>query len=74
MTKAADETMLEIAVNAAAGGHDLSGFELVGNSDGHKAGYQARCRNCDQIVWVGFSGMMYSRLDNVCRAPARWRN
>jgi hypothetical protein len=73
MTKAANETMLQIAVNAAAGGHDLTGFEMAANSGGHQAGYRAQCRNCDQTVLVDFNGMIYSRLDDVCRAPARWR-
>ena len=73
MTRAANETMLEIAFNAAASGHDLSGFEMVANANRHQAGYLARCRHCDQIVWVGFSGIVYSRLDVECKAPARWR-
>jgi hypothetical protein len=73
MTKAANEAMLEVAVNAVAGGHDLTGFAMVADANRHKSGYQARCRNCDQIVMVDFSGMLYSRLDDVCRASARWR-
>ena len=70
---AANESMLEIVVDAAAGGHDLAGFELVGNSDGQQAGYQARCRNCDKSVSVSFSRIAYSLLDDECGTPARWR-
>jgi hypothetical protein len=42
VTAPAKETMLEIAVDAAAGGHDLSGFGLVLDHDGDPKGYQAR--------------------------------
>ena len=73
MTKAANEAMLEVAVNAVAGGHDLTGFEMVANANRHESGYQARCRNCDQTVMIDFSGMIYSRLDDVCRVSPHWR-
>jgi len=65
-TTAANETMLQIAVNAAAAGHDLSGFEPVQDADGQPNGHQARCRNCQQSVWVGDNGLMYSLLDDIC--------
>lgn len=61
-----NDTMLEIAVNAAAAGHDLSGFESVDKVDGNSSGYQARCRNCSQTAWVAFSGLTYSLLDSTC--------
>ena len=50
---AANEAMLEIAVNAAAAGDDLGGFEPVDAVDGLPNGYQARCRKCGRTAWVG---------------------
>ena len=47
-TTAANESMLEIAVNAAAAGHDLTGFEPVDSTVGLPDGYEARCRGCGQ--------------------------
>jgi hypothetical protein len=38
---AANDTMLEVAVNAAASGHDPGGFEPVTDADGRPNGYQA---------------------------------
>ena len=52
-TAAAYESMLEIAVNAAAGGHNLTGFEAVEGPDG---GHQAECRRCGMTAWVGGDG------------------
>jgi hypothetical protein len=66
VTAPAKEAMLKIAVDAAAGGHDLSGFGLVLDPDGEPNGYQAQCRQCDQTVWVGFDGLMYSLLSDSC--------
>ena len=63
---AANESMLEIAVNAAAAGHDLSGFEPVQDGDAKPNGYQAKCRKCGQTAWVGDSGLIYSLLDSEC--------
>lgn len=69
VTAAAKESMLEIAVNAASGGHDLSGFGLVEDHDGQPNGYQARCRKCNLTAWVDFSGMMYNLLADECPDP-----
>ena len=66
VTAPANESMLEIAVNAAAGGHDLGGFGLVHDHDNNPNGYQARCRKCDLTAWVDFSGMMYNLLADEC--------
>ena len=62
----ANDSMLEIAVNALAAGHDLSGFEPVQDQDGDPNGYQARCKRCGASVWVGDNGLMYSLLDDIC--------
>ena len=62
----AHESMLSIAVNAAAGGHDLSGFEPVVDADGQPNGHQATCRRCGLSAWVGDNGVIYSLLDDVC--------
>ena len=59
-------SMLEIAVNAAAGGHDLGGFETVGNAGGTINGYQAKCRLCGMTTWVGDNGLRNSLLDDIC--------
>ena len=58
----ADEAMMEIMVNAAAEGHDLTAWVLT--EDG--AGWQARCRRCQGMVWVGMSGVQYSLLAATC--------
>ena len=63
---AANESMLEIAVNAAAAGHDLGGFEPVDDTDGRPAGYQARCRSCGRTAWAGEDGLKYSLLGEYC--------
>jgi hypothetical protein len=63
---AANESMLEIAVNAAAAGHDLSGFRSVNAIEGLPNGYEARCRKCGRTAWVGEDGLMYSLLDSEC--------
>ena len=65
-TTAANETMLELAVNAAGSGHDLGPFEPVTDSDGNPGGYQAVCRRRGLSAWVGESGLRYSLLDDVC--------
>ena len=64
----ANESMLEIAVNAAAVGHDLGGFEKVDSTVGLPDGYEAKCRNCGQTAWVGEDGLTYSLL-NPERCP-----
>lgn len=60
------ESMLEIAVNAAAAGHDLTGFEPVQDADGEPNGYQAHCNLCSMSAWVGDNGLHYSLLADVC--------
>lgn len=39
LTPAAREAMLEFAVNAAGGGHDMTGFEPVDDQDGRPNGF-----------------------------------
>lgn len=65
--EAADEAMMEIMVNAAAEGHDLTAWVLT--EDG--AGWQARCRRCQGTVWVGRSGVQYSLLAETCRGEGQ---
>jgi hypothetical protein len=60
--EAADESMMEIMVNAALAGHDLAEWSLV--EDGR--GWQARCRVCGETVWVGMTGVQYSLLSDRC--------
>ena len=62
----AQESMLQIAVDAAAGGHDLSGFEPVQDADGQPNGFQATCKRCGLTAWVGDNGVQYSLLADVC--------
>ena len=64
---AANESMLEIAVNAAAAGHDLSGFRPVNATEGLPNGYEARCRKCGRTAWVGEDGLQYSLLIDNCK-------
>jgi len=59
-TESAKGAILETQVNAALSGHDIGPFEPVETFEG--AGYQARCRRCNQTAWVGESGLMYSLL------------
>ena len=63
---AANDSMLEVAVNAAAAGHDLTGFEKVDAAVGLPDGYEARCRKCGKTAWVGDDGLMYSLLEERC--------
>ena len=58
---AVNEAMLEIAVNAVGGGHELGGFELT-----ERNGFQAECRRCGMTAWVGVDGVMYSLLGDSC--------
>jgi hypothetical protein len=64
--EAADEAMMEMMVNAAAEGHDLTAWVLT--EDG--TGWQARCRRCQGTAWVGRSGVQYSLLADVCQGKA----
>ena len=66
MTTAANDSMLQIAINAAAAGHDLTGFQPVQDEDDNPNGYEARCRLCSMTAWVDDSGMMYSLLADTC--------
>ena len=56
----ANEAMLEIAVNAALGEHDLSGFDVVDAAVGLPEGFEVRCRRCGRTAWVGEDGLMCS--------------
>lgn len=60
----AGNARIEVMVEAALQGHDLTGFEPV---EGPPPGQQARCRRCGQTAWVGESGLVYSLLDDVCQ-------
>lgn len=64
---AADEAMMEIMVEAALAGHDLTAWSIV--ADGR--GWQARCRRCREAAWVGESGVQYSLLADACRGAAQ---
>ena len=68
---AVNESMLEIAINAAGSGHDLGPFEPVEDGNGKPNGHQARCRRCEQSAWVDDTGLMYSLLDDVCPGEGR---
>ena len=54
------EAMLQMAVDAAAGGHDMRPVE--GGDSGHKT----ICRRCGMTVWIGDNGLTYSLLADVC--------
>ena len=58
------ESFLEVQVNAAVTGHDLSGFEPVNAR--MAGGYEARCRICSQTAWVGKNGLINSLLEDEC--------
>lgn len=66
-TTAANDFMLEIAVDAAATGHDLSGIIQVEDSDGRPNGWKARSRECGRGETPAsklagrYSGMVPSR-------------
>lgn len=57
---AVKEALLEAMAEAALGGHDLGEWEEVEN------GWQARCQQCNQSVWVGNGGLRYSLLAERC--------
>lgn len=54
------ETMLESAVEAALGCHELGEWEQV------EDGWQARCQLCQVTTWVGDNGLKYSLLEDTC--------
>ena len=60
------KSMLEIAANAAACGHDMTVFKAVKNAEGDANGYRAECRLCGQSAWIGEDSLMlmYSLLDD----------
>jgi hypothetical protein len=58
--------MLEIAVSAVFGKHDLSGFEVVDASVGMPEGFEAWCRRCGRTAWVGIDGVAYNLLGDNC--------
>lgn len=60
---AADESMMELMVEGALAGHDLTEWVLV--EDGR--GWQTQCRLCQETAWVGASGVLYSLLSSFCR-------
>ena len=71
MITPAQEAMLELAVNAAGGGHDLAAFEPVKDKDGRPDGFQARCKLCGATCWAGSNGVLYSLLEDVCPGPKK---
>ena len=64
-SQVANDTMLEAAVNAAMSGHDLTSFYPVSKGE-ELTGYEARCEQCGQTVWVGREGLQYSLLGEAC--------
>jgi hypothetical protein len=60
-TQPAREALLEILVEAALSGHDLTPFDPVPSG-----GYQSRCRRCGQTAWVSVGGLQYSLLAATC--------
>jgi len=61
------QSMMEIMVNAALVGHDMTPFEPVADDNQLTPGYQTTCRRCKKTAWVNNAGMMYSLLDDACR-------
>jgi hypothetical protein len=57
----AREALLEILVEAALAGHDLTPFDPVPSG-----GYQSRCRRCHKTAWLGPTGLIYSLLPDPC--------
>lgn len=55
------ESILQIQVDAALQGHDLTCYEVV-----DERGFQAKCRKCGGTVWVGVSGLIFSVLAESC--------
>lgn len=58
---ASSAAALEVMVNAALAGHDLSPFEPISSG-----GYLARCRRCHKTVWIDDKGLIYSLLPDHC--------
>jgi hypothetical protein len=56
-----DTAALEVMVNAALSGHDLTPFDPVPSG-----GYQSRCRRCHKTVWINAIGLIYSLLPDFC--------
>ena len=58
----ANDTRMQVMVNAAFNGHDLSEWLTTESDDG----WQSTCRLCEKAVWVGKNGLQYSSLENIC--------
>lgn len=54
--------MLEAQIIAALGGHQLQSWEAI---DEDSLRYQARCSQCDQIIFAS-SQALYSLLTDTC--------
>lgn len=54
------ESLMEAAVEAALGGHDLAQWQQVEN------GWQAACKLCQATIWIGENGLRYSLLEDSC--------
>ena len=57
--------MLEAAIEAALGGHDL-GEWLPVSVDSPAPGWEAYCKPCGASVWVGRQGLQYSLFADTC--------
>ena len=64
--KDAKQEMLEVAVNAAGAGHDLTGFSEAEGQTQALRGWRAMCRRCGQVVWVRYDGVTYNMLEDAC--------
>ena len=63
----ARQALLEILVEAALSGHDLTPFDPVPSG-----GYQSRCRRCRRTVWLGPTNLIYRLLSDPCPPLRRW--
>jgi len=54
------EALLDAAVEAALGGHELGEWTAV------EDGWQATCLRCGRTTWVGETSVRYSLLDDSC--------
>lgn len=65
---AADESMLQIQIEAALNGHQLGHFEPVMDRD--TGGFQAKCSLCGETVWTGALGYIIGEMDHPCSKTA----